>query len=254
MDTAKGVESPTTRPPMVEPRRRRRPPRRPTLRFTPWAWAKLVFLRDLGPTEVGGFGISAADDLLLIEDIRLVRQRCTSVTVQFDDAAVADFFDEMVDRGLPPERFARVWIHTHPGDSASPSWVDEETFVRSFGRSDWALMFILAQGGQTTARLRFHVGPGGDCELPVDVDFSCDFAAPDRADWKAEYQRSVLRPPPRLPIVDAPRSETTPSLLADDALTLDVFEQRLRDGDYDLGLLDEEWEFDSPFAEEVVYG
>ncbi len=224
------------------------------LRFTPWAWAKLVFLRDLGPTEVGGFGISAEYDLLLIEDICLVRQRCTSVTVQFDDAAVADFFDEQVDRGLLPERFARVWIHTHPGDSASPSWVDEETFVRSFGRSDWALMFILAQGGQTTARLRFHVGPGGDCELPVDVDFSCDFAAPDRADWKAEYQRSVLRPPPRLPIVNAPRSETTPSLLANDALTLDVFEQRLRDGDYDLGLLDEEWEFDSPSAEEVVYG
>lgn len=224
------------------------------LRFTPWAWAKLVFLRDLGPTEVGGFGISAKDDLLLIEDIRLVRQRCTSVTVQFDDAAVADFFDEMVDRGLPPERFARVWIHTHPGNSASPSSVDEETFIRSFGRSDWALMFILAQGGQTTARLRFHVGPGGDCELPVDVDFSCDFAAPNRADWKEEYQRSVLLPPPSSPIVDDPRPQAFSSLLADDALTLDIFEQRLRDGDYDLGLLDEEWEFDAPFAEEVVYG
>ncbi len=67
-----------------------------------------MFLRDLGPTEVGGFGISAKDDLLLIEDICLVRQRCSSVTVQFDDVAVADFFDEMVDRGLPPERFARM--------------------------------------------------------------------------------------------------------------------------------------------------
>ena len=104
MDTAKSVESPTTRPPMVEPRRRRRSPRRPTLRFTPWAWAKLVFLRDLGPTEVGGFGISAKDDLLLIEDICLVRQRCSSVTVRFDDVAVADFFDEMVMRIIDGKR------------------------------------------------------------------------------------------------------------------------------------------------------
>ncbi len=254
MEAVMSAESPTTRRLMREPRRLQRPPRRSMLRFTPWAWAKLVFLRDLGPTEVGGFGISSADDLLLIEDIRLVRQRCTSVTVQFDDVAVADFFDEMVDRGLTPERFARVWIHTHPGDSASPSCVDEETFVRSFGRSDWVLMFILAEGGQTTARLRFHVGPGGDCELPVDVDFSCDFAAPNRADWKEEYQRSVLLPPPPSPIVDDPRPQAFSSLLADDALTLDIFEQRLRDGDYDLGLLDEEWEIDSPFAEEVVYG
>ena len=121
-------------------RPRMRPPRRPTLRFTPWALAKLLFLRDQGETEVGGFGISTENDLLLIEDVQMVRQRCTSVTVQFEDAAVADFFDEQVDRGLTPERFARVWIHTHPGYSPAPSWVDEETFLRSFGRSDWAIM------------------------------------------------------------------------------------------------------------------
>ena len=212
------------------------------LRFTPWAWAKLVFLRDLGPTEVGGFGISAEDDLLLIEDICLVRQRCSSVTVQFADDAVADFFDEMVDRGLPPERFARVWIHTHPGNSASPSCVDEETFVRSFGRSDWALMFILAQGGQTTARLRFHVGPGGDCELPVDVDFSCDFDAPNRAAWKEEYQRSVCVPP-----------------LAIERLLRDEVPDRAADvlvaNEFDLwdDFFDEPWLIDEPFLAEVAH-
>ena len=144
MESATSVESPTTtRRRMQEPARRRRFLRRPTLRFTPYAWAKLVFLRDLGSTEVGGFGISAKDDLLLIEDVRLVRQRCSPVTVQFDDVAVADFFDEMVDLGLPPERFARVWIHTHPGNSASPSCVDEETFVRSFGRFQQSVVTFL---------------------------------------------------------------------------------------------------------------
>ena len=34
------------------------PKRRPILRFSPTAWAKLLFLRDYGPTEVGGFGIA----------------------------------------------------------------------------------------------------------------------------------------------------------------------------------------------------
>lgn len=71
-----------------------------------------MFLRDIGPTEVGGFGITRADDLLFIEDIRLMGQVCTSVTVQFDDAAVADFFDEQIDEGRRPEQFARVWVHT----------------------------------------------------------------------------------------------------------------------------------------------
>ena len=49
-------------------RRREEPWEPPTLRFSPTAWAKLLFLRDLGDTEVGGFGISAADDLLYVED------------------------------------------------------------------------------------------------------------------------------------------------------------------------------------------
>ena len=31
----------------------------PVLRFSPTAWAKLLFLRDYGETEVGGFGIAA---------------------------------------------------------------------------------------------------------------------------------------------------------------------------------------------------
>jgi len=40
-------------------RRFRRParPKVPTLRFSPYAWAKLLYLRDRGDSEVGGFGI-----------------------------------------------------------------------------------------------------------------------------------------------------------------------------------------------------
>jgi hypothetical protein len=70
------------------PRGRRSP--RPTLTFTPTAWAKLHCLRDLGPTEVGGFGITDPDQSLCVQDIQLVQQRCTSVTVKFDDTAVAE--------------------------------------------------------------------------------------------------------------------------------------------------------------------
>jgi proteasome lid subunit RPN8/RPN11 len=55
-------------------------------------------MRDRGPTEVGGFGISA-DDLFFVTDLQMVRQRTTSVTVAFDDEAVADFFDRQVDAG-----------------------------------------------------------------------------------------------------------------------------------------------------------
>ena len=168
------------------------------LRFHPTAWAKLLFLRDLGETEVGGFGISAADDLLLIEDFVLVRQHCSVITVAFEDESVAEFFDRQIDRGLRPEQFGRVWIHTHPGDSAQPSSVDEETFARVFGRSDWAVMAIVACGGDTFARLQFPAGPGGCVNLPLAVDYRQSFTGSDHETWTQEYLAAVkpveLRP------------------------------------------------------------
>lgn len=162
------------------------------MRFSPTAWAKLLLVRDLGDTEVGAFGITAAEDLLYVNDIRLARQVCTDVSVAFDDQAVADFFDQEVDQGHKPEQFARIWVHTHPGYSAEPSSVDEATFRRVFGRTEWAVMAILAREGRTYTRLRFHVGPGGEIELPVQVDYQLPFPGSDPEAWRAEYQATVV--------------------------------------------------------------
>jgi proteasome lid subunit RPN8/RPN11 len=161
------------------------------MRFSPVSWAKLLFLRDRGTTEVGGFAVTPADDLLYVEDVRLVRQSCTAVSVAFDDTAVAEFFEEQVDLGRRPEQFARIWIHTHPGESAEPSQVDEETFGRVFGSCDWALMFILARGGETYGRLRFRAGPGGGFEISTQLDFDREFAASDPRAWAEEYANAV---------------------------------------------------------------
>ena len=179
---------------------RHKPPQ--GLRLSPTAWAKLLYLRDAGDSEVGGFGISAADDLLYIEDVALVQQNCDLASVMLDDQAVADYFDRQVDAGRRPEQFGRTWIHTHPGSSPQPSVTDEATFARVFGGTEWALMFILARGGRTYARMQFHVGPGGAILLPVEVDYSRAFAASNHEVWQAEYVANVQvepwPPEPRL--------------------------------------------------------
>ncbi len=160
---------------------------RPKLRFSPTAWAKLLCLRDLGPTEVGGFGITGADDLLNVRDVVLVPQQCNEVFVAFHDTAVAEFFDDQIDAGHQPEQFGRIWIHTHPGESAQPSSVDVETFHRVFGHCDWAVMFILARGGQTFAELSWRSGGPASIPLDVEVDFTPPFAGSDAEAWEAEY-------------------------------------------------------------------
>lgn len=163
------------------------------LRFSPTAYAKLVFIRDRQDAEVGGFGIASANDPLLITDIALIKQEVTSVTVKFDDADVADYIDEMVDQKIPLEQCTRIWIHTHPGTSPNPSVVDEETFARVFGKLHWSVMFIIAKDGSTYARLQYGVGPGGSIDIPVRVDYSQPFAATDHTEWKAEFEARVIR-------------------------------------------------------------
>jgi proteasome lid subunit RPN8/RPN11 len=161
------------------------------LTFSPPAWAKLIYLRDRGDTEVGGFAITADDNPLHVTDVQLVRQTCTYVTVAFDDESVADFIDRQVDAGLTLSQCMRIWVHTHPGESAQPSSTDEQTFGRVFGSCEWAVMFIVAEGGETYARLRFNVGPGGEVKLPIAIDYAEEFEGSDWDAWEAEYLANV---------------------------------------------------------------
>lgn len=152
--------------------RRRQREQSAAITFSPVAWMKLLMFLHAGDTEVGGFGISSDKRPLYIEDFVTVKQTVTAVTVAFDDTAVADFFDDCIDRGLTPARFARIWVHTHPGESPEPSSVDEETFHRVFSSCDWAVMLIVSHTHATYARLSFSAGPGGSILLPVQVDWT----------------------------------------------------------------------------------
>jgi hypothetical protein len=175
-------------------------PREPALVFHPIAWLKLQFFLHAGDCEIASFGVSAADDLLYIDRFETVGQRSSWASVELEDDAVADYFDRCVDQGLTPRRFARLWLHTHPGDSPLPSMTDERTFARVFGHCDWSVMFILARGGASYARLQFSAGPGGAIELPVRVDWANwpRILAQDPAEltrqmtgWMEEYRQNV---------------------------------------------------------------
>jgi len=148
-------------------------------------------MRDMTGNEVGGFGITQADDLLFVTDFALVKQKVSCVSVSFEDESVADFFEDQVAAGRKPEQFARIWLHTHPGSSPEPSMTDEATFVRVFGSCDWSVMCVLAQDGSSYARLRFNAGPGGEIKIPVCVDYSCEFDAANFELWKQQYKANV---------------------------------------------------------------
>jgi hypothetical protein len=196
--------------------------------FAPGAWLKFQLFCHTGPTEVGAYGLTNAADPLYVEDLLVVKQRTTAVTVAFDDQAVADLFDNMADAGIPPGRFARVWLHTHPGASVTPSAVDEATFDRVFGSCDWAVMGILARTGRTYARLRFRAGPGGAIDIHTGVDWSTWPAYAQSLDlfedldrWQSEYLRLVEPVVPEIVLTRSTQADSFPGAAFDWPPTVD---------------------------------
>lgn len=164
------------------------------LRFSPTAWAKLLYLRDIGKTEVGGFGLTTKEKPLYVYDFKLIEQEATSASVDFKDEDVANFAMDMAEAGLVPAQFMRIWIHTHPNMSASPSMTDEKTFNRAFGGCDWAVMAIVSRSGDQYCRIQLNDSPVGRTyiEIPIEVDFtSYGFYASDHKAWAEEYKAKV---------------------------------------------------------------
>jgi hypothetical protein len=175
---------------------------KPTLRFTPKAWAKMRVLCKWARTEIMGYGITSLKDPLLLEDIGLIRQTASYAHWDITGADIAEYMERMMlERPeLPVENFFRVWIHTHPGGmSPNPSGTDETTFSdrHGCGEWDWAVMFIMAETtGETYARLRHGQGPlKTEVELKVDTIFDQTFEGVTEDDveaWKLEFDAYVI--------------------------------------------------------------
>lgn len=142
----------------------------PILRFTSEAWEQLSARCALGDGRVRGFGITTAADPLTIKEIRFLPR--PEVTEPLDDAEVLGFYSRAVERELPMDRYARVWIDSRPARSARPTSVDEAIFARLFGAVPWSVLCLVAAGSATYANLRYNIGPGGAWKIPVVVDES----------------------------------------------------------------------------------
>lgn len=164
---------------------------KPTLLFTPFAWRKLIFFRDQSSNEVGALGISGKNNPLLIRDLVIPKQRVTGVSIDFDTSDVADLYADLDGRGLSMNDYARIWIHTHPGSSPQPSGTDENTFDTNYGESDWAVMFILAQGGSAYARIRIRKPLTTQFLAGTGIDWSVPFQATDETTWSSVYKNKV---------------------------------------------------------------
>jgi len=168
------------------------------LRFSPYAWAKIRWIRDYCKSEIAGFGISSMEDPFYMEDFRTIKQVASTTHFEFDDNALNDYLTAMFEEGKQPGECMRLWVHTHPGDNfATPSYHDEQTFSDAFSNTDWAMMIIVDEGDNAYARLRIK---SGTTRLQMIVPHAVDCQPPFKgvndetaAEWKAEADENITR-------------------------------------------------------------
>lgn len=160
-------------------------------RVSPYAYQKILFMRDIGDSEVSGFAVTDEEQPDLITDFHLIKQQCTVVTTEMDSEGLADYLEDMVENGFQPGNCMRVWIHTHPGSSPSPSGTDEATFKELSSKFAYFVMLIIAEKGAKFGRLAFSQGCGGTAPVEWDVDWTVPGEAVDFDEWTNEYNKLV---------------------------------------------------------------
>jgi len=182
------------------------PPPPPQLSFSVYAWMKLQWFCHAADTEVGAFGITDPENPLHVVDMIFPPQKCTTVSVDYDDQGLIDFAMDCAEANIAPANSMRVWIHTHPGNSPTPSSTDEETLATVYKDSSWAVMFILARGGATYCRLRANpadkVSLSSEIKvvLPTIFDYMKYTEVPlsHVATWEKELKDNVSKPAARV--------------------------------------------------------
>ena len=147
-----------------------------SLRFTNAAWLLWKELCKQSQTEIGCWGIADhADDLLLVTRLYVPMQECTAASVEREADQTIAAMKWGLAEGLQPAQITRVWLHTHPGNSARPSSTDESYWAEH--ATHGSVMGILAKGGETFARLAVRGDDYSfDVEIPVCVEEDATYA------------------------------------------------------------------------------
>jgi hypothetical protein len=168
-----------------------------TIRFTAYAFAKMLYLREKGSTEISGFALTDENDPYLIIDFLLPKQECTGVTTEMTSEGIVELFDKLSGPakfnglGLSPSRYGRIWIHTHPGFSSEPSGTDWSTFKGTFGDKEWSIMFVFSSEREATCMLQIQALPDAHFRIPWEISWEHPFAGTNYAEWDKEYDDKV---------------------------------------------------------------
>lgn len=159
------------------------------IRFSPAAYQKIVYFLQKD-VEVGGFCLTDGD---LVTDFIVVEQESSGATFDFTKEGIEDYLDEMTNLGYTPKECFRIYLHSHPGNSAEPSGPDWENFYKLMGSYPWFCMLIIAKDQSKYGYIKLTQGIGVECEIDWDVDWTIPCEAVDFEQLELEFTTKVKK-------------------------------------------------------------
>jgi len=148
---------------------------------------------DLAPGEVSALGIVERDDEdLLVTDLFLPKQNCSSASTDMDQGAVAQLLVDLESKGIDP-RTLRLWLHSHAVMDTFWSGTDTAT-IAGLCNDGFVLSIVTNQKGKMLARvdifepIRFTIDKVA--VEPLFPDFNLRDAC--KAEIEAKVQRELL--------------------------------------------------------------
>ena len=108
--------------------------------------------------EISGFGTISVDpdtNTLLLEDVSILPQRISSVSVDIDANDIADFLVEEIAKGNDPNKL-RVWWHSHAEMPVFFSSTDIHTIENSLTQAPWLVSLVVNKKGEMKAAFTIY--------------------------------------------------------------------------------------------------
>jgi predicted RNA-binding Zn-ribbon protein involved in translation (DUF1610 family) len=144
------------------------------IKFENEAYKKLLFYVNNCDVEISGYGKSRVEkDEIIVEDVIIIKQKCTGTQTDIDDKATFEFFKERLDAGEDVKSW-NVWWHSHVNMGVFWSATDENTAKNLSSGGNYLISIVANKRGEYLGRVDIFPKNNSPFEIKIPLHEKID--------------------------------------------------------------------------------
>ena len=122
------------------------------LELSTLAYSKMVHYTQRADGEISGFGkIDKIGNRIIVTNVKIFKQKCTSVHTELDEEALSMFLVDLIRKGENPAKW-KLWWHSHNDFAVGWSETDEDN-IKKHSKSSYLLSLCINKNVDMTGRI-----------------------------------------------------------------------------------------------------